>query len=351
MKPSKNRPLFALLCAALVPAGAAGADPGLLSLADPNVNFVVGIDVRQLAQSALVQELLTKAKSEKPELNALLAAAGNPIEKLEEILIVGQVESAGQDAKGLVLARGNFSDPAILAAICHEGCETVNYQGFEMHQTALNDEPGSFVQLDDNYAALGTPAEVRGVVDRRSRGEMSSLGAKIQNWASGLGRHQLWLAARGPFEAPSADGPPALGAAAESLEAFSLGLSMGADVEFGLELRAVDSAKAQQLYEMAQGLLLLASAGQQQNPEAAELLRSLSLEHNGSSVVASLRVPEERLAQAIRSGVTAQSEVAHSSSGAVAPHSSPPQPKQGVIRVYGLEEEAVEFKSGQNATP
>ena len=83
---------------------------------------------------------------------------------------------------------------------------------------------------------------------------------------------------------------------------------------------------------------------------AAELLRSLSLDHNGSSVVASLRVPEATLAQALRSA-TDQAEIAHSSGEAVLQRSSPPKPKQGVIRVYGLEEEAVEFKSGQNATP
>ncbi len=343
--------LIALLGAPLAPSALA-ADPVLLGLADPDVNFVVGVDVRGLSQSSLVQQALASAQSGKPEIGALLGAMGsNPLEKLEEILIVGHVETGEGDAQGLVLARGDFSDPAILAAVCSEGCDTVDYKGFQLHQTALRDEPGGFVTLDDHYAVLGSPDEVRRVLDRRSSGQSSNLAAALSGWAPSLRGHQLWLSARGPFEAPAAAGPPALGAAAESLEAFSLGLTMGADVELALELRAVDAAKAKELYDMAQGLLLLASAGQEQNPEAAELLRSLNLAHAGSSITASLRVPEASFAQAVSSGMASQTATSSATSDAAPTRPAQPKPREGVIRIYGLEDDAVEFESQQNQAP
>ncbi len=336
----------------LGPPARAAADPTLLALADPDVNFVVGIDVRGLAASPLIRKMLAEGEKKKPELSMLFEALGaNPAEKLEEILIVGRADPGDDAREGLILARGDFSDPALVAALCQNGCETSDYRGFQLHRTVVDGEPGAFVKLDDRYAALGKPDQVRGVVDRRAASASSSLAGDLQGWGSDLSGNQLWLAARGPFEVPAAGAPPGLAAAAEGVEAVAFGLTVSGDAELSLAVRAQNAGKAQQLHDLAQGLLLIVAAGADSNPETVKVLRGLSMEVRGDSVLASLHVPEASLAQAFHATQTASSQPSKSAGAAPPAASREPKQKQGVIRVYGLEDEPVEFKDGGNSAP
>ncbi len=77
-----------LLCLLVVLAVCAtAADPALLNLARPDVNFVMGINVSQIASSPRVTTALAEARRSKPEVEQLFQILGpNPLSNLEEIV-------------------------------------------------------------------------------------------------------------------------------------------------------------------------------------------------------------------------------------------------------------------------
>lgn len=325
------------------------ADPVLMGLARDQANFAMGIDVRSISTSPLVQSMMQEAGKEKPELGAMMALLGPSLfEKIEEILIVGEMRPGETKPAGLVLARGDFSDDSILTMLCAQGCTNVDHAGFTLHQTTLQDQPGSFVKINDRYAALGPDEQVRELVDRRRAGSPSGFASTLEGWAHNMGGHQLWIAAKGPFEVPESAGQSPFAAdALGNLDSVGLGLTLAQDFALGLEVRSTSEDEARKLYDMAQGLLMMATAGAGDDPQAAQFLQRLNLGHAGRNLTATLRVPADELRQAMASRMSQSgSGVAPAVSAGPAPE--PDKPRQGVIRIHGLEDDAVEVESQPN---
>jgi hypothetical protein len=194
---------------------------------------------------------------------------------------------------------------------------------------------------------VGSPDQVRGVVDRRASGGESALAAQVHGWTSNAERHQVWVAAKGPFEMPhTGDDPMGLSGIA-NLDAFGMGLTLGEVLEVGLELRSMSAAEAAQLHQSLQGLLMMMSMSPQQDPDTAELLRGLTIGQSAQTVNASLRVPgyllkrmAEKRARQVSDGTAAAWQMEPSR-----PAPRPRQQRQGVIRIEGLDNGPVVVES------
>jgi hypothetical protein len=325
---------------AMAPPASSAADPTLLGLADPGSNFVIGIDVQALSASPLAQQALLKAQTENPTWGAALAALGpNPLSRIHEVLITGDVETARERSQGLVLVRGDFADDDWMAFACQAGCSSENYRGYTVQGLQSADKPSAFARLDSSYVALGSPDQVRGVVDRRTAGGGASFAAQVQSWTSNAGGHQLWVAAKGPFDMPHAGADPMGMSGIANLDAFGMGLTLGDDLQVGLELRSMSGPESAALHQSLQGLVMMMSMNAQQDPDTAELLHGLKISQSGRTVSASLDVPGyllERMAEK-RSQQAADESTTGWQVEPSQPASRPRQPRQGVIRIDGLD--------------
>jgi hypothetical protein len=360
----------AILAAALFAASSftiplRAVDPGLMDLVGPDANFVLGIRVAAIADSPLIQEALTKAQQTSPDFGGMMGALGpNPLEGLEEVLLLGRMDG-GKDvaADGLLIARGDFSGGRILDALCAQGCKREAYAGFTLHHAEHEGEQGTFVKLDDNYAVAGKADSVKALLRRRSDGRKPALSAALTGWARDLSKHHLWLAAKGPFEAPSSDaGGPPIGQMTENIESVGLGVTLADDVLIGLSVESDTEQHADELFGLTQGLLMMFSASQSEgdggpNP-AAGLLDKLQLRREARRVIADLRVPREQIESSIRSGfepsgdetpraesTAAGAAAASATSPAQAPAPAAKPRSKGPIRIYGLGDEPIEVSS------
>lgn len=338
--------LAALLLLAAAPQAAPAADPVLLDLADPASNFVIGIDVKALAASPLAQDALVKAQTESSTWGQAMGALGpNPLSRIHEVIITGDERAARDQKKGLLVVRGDFGTDDWMSVACGGACEKQAYQGHSLYLPPNSEGPGAFVRLDSNYVAWGTPDQVRGVIDRKTSGTGSSLAERIQGWSSNAGRHHVWVAAKGPFETPKAAGANLMGMSSiANLDAFGMGLTLSEDLEVGIEMRSLSAAESQTLHQTLQGLLLMMSMSAQQDPDTAALLQGLTIGQSAQTVNASLRVPSS-LIKRIAEKRTRQATSGAAAAWQMQPAPRPLQPRQGVIRIEGLEDGPVVVES------
>jgi len=75
----------------------AAIDPGLLQLADPKVNLLVGIRMGELASSPLMLKVLAESKKGGAQWSGLIDQWGdNPFAGIDELLIMGRIEPGAQ---------------------------------------------------------------------------------------------------------------------------------------------------------------------------------------------------------------------------------------------------------------
>src|SRR5690606_19945774 len=126
-------------------------------------NFIIGIDVQALAASPLAQEALLKAQTDNPSWSQAMAALGpNPLSRIHEVLIAGDVEAARENSNGLMLIKGDFSSDDWVTLACSAGCSSESYGGFTLQRLQSSEKPSAFVRLDASHVALGSPDQVRG---------------------------------------------------------------------------------------------------------------------------------------------------------------------------------------------
>src|SRR5690606_26897599 len=198
------------------------------------------------------------------------------------------------------------------------------------------DKPSAFVRLDPSYVAVGSPDQVRAAVGRKSSGAGSSFGGQVQGWTSNAGRHHVWIAAKGPFDMPSSGADPMGMGAIANLDAFGMGLTLGTDLEVGIEMRSMSAEDSTALHQSLQGLLLMMSMSAQQDPDTAALLQGLTLGQSAQTVNASLRVPAHLIKRmAEKRTQQATTETGFDWQAQPAPRQR--QQRQGIIRIDGLD--------------
>lgn len=344
---------LALFLAALP---AAAVDRALLELADPNVNFAVGVRVADLAESPLLKPLLDEAVESNDHAKVVFDALGPGfLSRLEEALIVGRAEpgetSAPTDA--LILVRGDFSDPSWVDVLCGAGCDDLEHGGVRIRKPQQDAENRGFAVIDPEYAAFGTVDKVAGALDRRGSADAGRYADALNEWVSDMGDSHLWVAAKGPFEMPAeAAENPMFGALSNGLEGFGFGLRVDQDLRLGLEVLADSDQNAQQLYSAVQGLTAMAALSAASQPEGqgqemVKFLENLKLTHSAKRVSASLVIPGDELMKQVRAQMEKAAssgeividgvEPASEQATAAEPAPAPERKSKGGITIHGLD--------------
>ena len=115
---------------------ALAADPALLNLSRPDVNFLMGINGSQVASSPRVATTLAEARRSQPEVEQLFQMLGpSPFDNLEEVVISARIDPSQQNSDPrnlLIAARGWSQDDGFTNLICSNGCEAEEYREREI---------------------------------------------------------------------------------------------------------------------------------------------------------------------------------------------------------------------------
>jgi hypothetical protein len=335
----------------------AAADPALVNLSRPDVNFVMGVEVSRIASSPLLAAAMEEAQQTKPGFDTFFGLlAPHPLRYLNEIVIAAKLDPDSDSKKPenlLIMARGAFAGSGFSDIVCSQGCAADEYREFQVLRLTPKpgEDPMHFAFLDSQYAVMGSPREVQGAIDRRVTETNSVFSDAIQEGIARLGGHDIWLVAKGVFQDAAdagGDGGPGMMAeqVASKMDGMGLGITLGKDVRFALELRSHTPEQAKQVFDMATGLLAMMKTGEG-SPESKQMIERLSLRHEGHILAVSMRIPEAEVRAQLREKAAKHREQL-AADGSVSPTPATRPRREGGIRIYGLKDEPVEVPAHKN---
>ncbi len=282
-----------LLAAAILAGSLYAADPGLLSMAQPNSQLMAGVNVEQVMLSPLGQFLMTQTD---PNLDKLIAGAGfDPRRDLREIL----VSSTGKPGSGaaIVLARGTFDVPKIIEAAQAFGSTAGTYKGVSIIQ---NSKQESLAFPDSTLAIAGDTAGVRAAINRISAPTpiSSALAVEVDQLST---TEDAWFVSIAPFpQLQAATGGADAGpfGMLNNVQQASGGVKFGANVAVNLQAVSQTDQDASALAVALKALAGIGQVGDSKGDAAlAAVLLSLSVTADGKTTTISLTVPERQIEQ------------------------------------------------------
>jgi hypothetical protein len=290
---------FSLLSAGLVSA----ADPGLMNLLMPNAKVVAGINVGQAKTSPFGQFLLSQAPA---DTNLTAKTGFNPRTDLNEVLM----GSAGLPARqGLILARGTFNPPLILAAAQAAGRTVETYNGVQVVTGTKNSVNHAVAFLGNTIAMAGDLDSVHAAIDRRTATSTAidpALATLVQQLSESL---DAWSVSTVPLSSladqklPNEQLNNVLNSdLLKSIQQTSGGVKFGSSVQLSAQAVADTSQNATALADVARFLanMVQANAPAPAAAAIASLIQSLSVQANGNTVNLAASVPESQVESLVR---------------------------------------------------
>lgn len=297
----------ALILTLLLAAGLPAADPALLNLIMPDARTVAGVDVERARNSAFGQFVLSQMIHQNADLDRFSLASGfDPRRDVREILIASTAVDQGHD-KGLVLARGAFDVPRLIAAMKAEHATAERYMGVDLLVGSGHDH-GAVAFLDSTTAVAGQIDNVKAVIQRRRAGGALDprIAQKIQQVSA---RHDLWVSTTVPVSTLAGHVPdPNLGGALKGdvlkgIEQASGGLRFGAaNVEVSGEAVARSDKDATALADVLRFLASMVQMNRDNKNagELAKVLDTMDVRTEANVLKFSLSIPEDQIERMVK---------------------------------------------------
>ena len=267
----------------------------------PEAKIIGGMNAEQVRTSPFGQYLLREAQVHEKDLDELIAATGfDPRRDIREVLFASTAEQRQQrePKKGLVLIRGVFEVPRILAAAQQKEATTEKYQGVDV----LKNKRGSqWVAFPDSTLAIaGDAANVQAAINRLSAPAVldSALAVKVNQLSTSQDVWAISLSPRMDLTYPT----PGQNGAFAKVEQISGGLKLGTNAMLSAEAVATTEKDAAALADVVRLMANLARLNTSpQNQDFVAVLESLNVQTEAKFVRASLSVPEEQLERLVDS--------------------------------------------------
>jgi hypothetical protein len=274
------------------------ADTALLTLVSPDAKAIGGIDVTQTRNSPFGQFLLSQMKEDDAGFREFMNATGfDPRNDLNYVVFASPAEGS---KRGVVIARGRFNGPQILAAAKAKGATTVNYRGIDLlqHGTSV------LAVIDGQLAIAGDDAMVKAAIDRRALSGPAAV-PLVQKASTFSTRYHSWMVTSGMnTRLPQMGGRPgAPNPAFESILETGGGVNFGTVIQIEGEALTKTDADAKALVQIAQFLTGMMALNQDKSPQAQQIqniLQTLDVKTQGTVVKMSLRVSETDLEEIIK---------------------------------------------------
>jgi hypothetical protein len=270
----------------------AADDSEELSYIPGNVQLLAYVDVRRVMDSELRRKLQPDIGS-KRETTQLFEETGINIETDVDSVTVALIDGA-ENQPPLVLARGRFDDPRIEALLRSKGGIVSEYAGVKITTVDEHDLGVAFIK--PGLLAVGSPTSIRLGLDARGSGtgtvkeneEMTRLRRRVE------GGH-TWTVAK--FEALQGRAPLPTDVVGQlpSISWFAASGRIDDGVSAVFHAEAKDEKAAQDLREVIRGFLALVRMQVGQQPDFADLVNSVELSGEGTTVSLAFSVPAQMI--------------------------------------------------------
>ena len=261
-----------------------------LSYIPANVQLIAFVDVRHVMDSELRHKLQPDIGS-KRETSQLFEETGINIETDVDSVTVALVDAA-LNQPPLVLARGRFDQPRIEASFLSKGGTTSEHAGVKT--VTADDLAVAFIR--PGLLAVGSPAAIQLALDARTsdtgtikqNADMTRLMGRVE------GAH-TWTVAQFDVLQGRAPLPPDVVSQLPSISWFAASGRIDDGVSAVIHAEAKDEKAAQDLREVLRGFVALVRMQVGQQPEFAELVNSVQLSGEGTTVSLAFSVPPQMI--------------------------------------------------------
>ena len=281
-----------------------GADPQLLNMAPPNAQMFAGINVEQAKTSQFGQFLLTNIPVDSNFQEFIHSTGFDPRTDLREVLVVTTgVPDATMKVShsGLVLCKGNFNIPQIVAAAGKDGKATVSsYAGAQLVTFPEGDHAQALGLIDGSTAVAGDVTSVKAALDQRSHANAipASVMARINELSTTEDAWSVSTANFSQLPLPGAGSGDSGSAVLQSIQQASGGVKFGAQVQLAAQAVTGSAQDASSLGDVVKLLAQMVQMHSSTNPvpgQVTDLLKSLVVTTDQNTVKVSLSLPEDQI--------------------------------------------------------
>jgi hypothetical protein len=322
--------------------GSAALAQSGLELVPPDAGFVMGIEWRQIVNSALGGELtdqLTKKQiSSVPGMQAIEDALLHDLDSLVIAIPASSLAHAKAGARPPVLfvVKGRFHPDQLRGLIMLKNPPTETYRSVELIAAPEDGAAPGLNQvafLDANTILGGDRGQVRAAIDRVKTGHLTGARAGVLSGVAALAStNDVWMI----FDVPPGalkDAPPAEAQMFATVKGAELGLSFQQGLGLLLNIRTQDADSATSMAQTLQGLVAMGAMSQSQTPQVGELARKIRIVPQNSRVSLSLSIDRNELQSMIAAAKASATQVPAT---AHAGHDVTP-PSRKPIRITGLD--------------
>lgn len=287
------------LAVALFAVSAIAADVPLINLIPVDAKVIGGLNVARTLSSPFGQFLLKQMREDDPGFRQLVEETGfDPRQHLRDVVFASTTTGK---STGLVVARGVFNGPQILAAAQKKGGTLTTYQGFQL----LMDPKGKVgvAIAEGSLVIAGEERLVKAAIDQRAAtAAITPLARKAADFDS---RYDAWFVANGmvlPQPSTRPDSPMAAPAAALSaIQESSGGVEFGSVVRITGEAVTRSDKDAQALVDVVRFVMSMAQLNQKPETQQFEsLMNSVNVRAEANTVRFSAAVPAADLEQLMK---------------------------------------------------
>jgi hypothetical protein len=295
--------------------------------AHPGATLVGGFRIKAVLNSPLVNNLIAQATAKDPSTGMMVGMMRSSVGGVTEVRFSVRDMGKGKEPDVLALVTGVVDD-AIAGALT---------QGKAQGKAQVR-------RIDANTLLLGEGQSLEDAVARLSK-PATGLQARALDRGKALADRDLWIAGTLP-ELPGLTIPML-----DTLRGLALGISLQSDLSIEVALD-MDNAKT------AEDLVSLARRSQAQQPGLGAALQS---EADGSTARFRFEMPGDQVIQAVKQGIeqsaggqsplagflgtSVGSNVLPTFKSTTPAPAAPPKPKQGTIKIYGLDEGTREIQT------
>lgn len=300
-----------------VPGGLFAASPGddELKYVPEDAAIVAYANVRDVMQSELRQRLVKlDDSSEERGRDEFLKETGIDIERdiSHVVAFVTAKGEPGQEASGLILARGNFNPVRIEALAIEHGGRVESYKGKKVftgmggksHTGATHETRMAMSFVEDGLAVMGQADLVRQAIDRGGNGTGRSIkdNPDFKSRLGGMGGGSLWAVGRFDSIASRAHLPSEVSDRIPPITWFAASGHINGGMQAVLKAELQTETAARDLGDIIRGFSALAKMSAGNRPEMQGLWPDVVPEVSGNTVTVSIAVSSALLDAVTKAG-------------------------------------------------
>jgi len=273
-----------------------GNGPDALAYVPADARMVAFADVRDLSSSELRQKMRQFEPSADAR-NKFEQETGIDVERdVDELLTAAWPNGVAPQSPPLVLARGRFDADRIETLIRQHGGTVEDYKGKRLLTIAESSRTFGVAFVEPGLMAAGDAAAVRQAIDTKAAGSNSATNnAELIKLIKEVDDGNAWAVAKfdslaaGPF--PTGALPKELVQQLPPINWLAASGHIDSGVRGTVRVEAKDEKSAEDLRQVVRGFIALARLQAGQKAEFAELVNSLELGGQGTTITLGFSVP------------------------------------------------------------